>query len=150
LTNLRTTSISSLLDLSLALLSERDSKHTEDVSISSLDINVCLDKSLPLADHGAELIGGEIHSVEVSEAVAALDVFDAELDVTVSISLVVLEVSEGAGEDTSLEAIRGNFGSLSAGDEGLADVAGVEYARGFNVIPVLLGKGIGAALIEIK
>jgi hypothetical protein len=150
LTDLRTASIGSLLNLSLALLSERDSKHTEDVSISCLDINVSLNKCLPFTDHRAELISGEIHSIEVSEAVAALDVFDAELDVAVSISLIVLEVSEGAGEDAPLEAIRGNFSSLSAGNEGLANVTGVEYTRSFDVIPVLLGEGINAAIKEIK
>jgi hypothetical protein len=150
LTDLRTTSISSLLDLSLALLSERDSKHTEDVSVSGLDINVSLNESLPFTDHGAELISSEIHSIEVSEAVAALDIFDTKSDVTVSISFVVLEVSEGASEDASLEAIRGNFSSLGAGNEGLSNVTGVEYAGGFDVIPIFLGEGISAAIKEIK
>ena len=44
----------------------------------------------PFADQWAELIDGEIHAIEVGEAVASLDIFDTELYVTVSIGFVVL------------------------------------------------------------
>lgn len=35
-------------------------------------------------------------------------------------------------------------GSLSSGDQSLAQVADVEHGRGFNIVPVLLGERIDA------
>jgi hypothetical protein len=38
-----------------------------------------------------------------------------------------------------------NLGTLGPGDEGHADVAGVEQRRRLDRVPVLLGEGINAA-----
>ena len=37
-----------------------------------LDVNVGLNEGLPLLDHGPQLVSGQGHSVEVSQAVLAL------------------------------------------------------------------------------
>lgn len=39
-------------------------------------------------------------------------------------------------------------GSLSPGDQSLAQVADVEHGRGFNIVPVLLGERIHAGKDE--
>ena len=118
--------------MSLALLGEGNAEETEDVSIGGLDVHVGLDQSLPLAHHGAEFVGCEIHAVEVGQAVAALDIFDAELDVTVCVGFVVLEIGQRDGDHSAFQAVRGNLGALGTGDEGLADFAGVEDGGGLD------------------
>lgn len=39
-----------------------------------------------------------------------------------------------------------DLGTLCPGDEGLANVAGSEQSRRLDVVPVLLGEGIDAAI----
>ena len=39
-----------------------------------------LDEGLPLLDHGPELVGGQVHAVEVGQAVLALDILAQELE----------------------------------------------------------------------
>ncbi len=51
------------LDLALALLGEGDAEDADRVAIRGLDVHVGLNQRLPLAHHGAELVGGEIHAL---------------------------------------------------------------------------------------
>jgi len=135
--------IRSLLELVGATAGEANAKHTEGVAISSLDVNVGFDKSLPFADNRAKLVGGESHTVEVGKDVLSLDIFNAEAHLAECLILIlVVEVSEGDLKDTALETIRGNLGTLSAGDEGLANLTDREEGRSLNIIPVLLGEGV--------
>lgn len=99
---------------------------------------------LPLADHGAELVRGHVHAVEVGEAVLALDLIDSQLDLTERVLLVLVQVSERDLEDTALQGIVGVLQTLGAVDEGLANLANVEGGRSLNVIPVLTGEGVNA------
>lgn len=65
------------------------------------------DHYLPFLDHGAHLVTGQVHAVEVGEAVLALNILGDELEFAEG-HLVVLQVSEAHLEHTSLQAIGGD------------------------------------------
>merc|ERR1719354_410446 len=52
------------------------------------------------------------------------------------------QISLVAFKDTSLKTIGSNLGSHGPGDQSLSDLAAVEHAWGFDIIPVLLGEGV--------
>jgi len=122
--------------------SEGDAKETDDVAVGCSAIHVGFNDGLLLSDEGAELVAGHVHAVEVQQAVVSLDVFDAELDFAVRQGFVLLEVRQGDFDHTALQVLRGNLGSLSLGDEGLAAVLDAEDGRGDQLVPFLLGEGI--------
>jgi hypothetical protein len=99
---------------------------------------------LPLADHGAELVRGHVHTVEVGEAVLALDLINTQLDLAERVLLALVQVSEGDLEDTALQGIVGVLHTLGAVDEGLADVANLKGRRSLDIVPVLAGEGVDA------
>lgn len=68
------------LDLSLSSLGESKSETSEDISVSSLGLNESLDKGVPFLDHGACLISGDVHTVEVGVAIETLDFINLELE----------------------------------------------------------------------
>lgn len=72
-----------------------------------LKIHKFLTQYLPLLDHGAHLVAGQVHAVEVGETVLALNIFGDELELTEG-HLVVLQISEAHLEHTSLQTVRGN------------------------------------------
>ena len=113
--------VGGLLDLVGASLGEGDAEQAEEVVVGGLDDNVGLDQGLPLADEGGELVVGEVETVEVGQAVLALDLVDAELDLAEAVVLILLEVGEGSLEDAALEGVVGVLQTGGAVDEGLAD-----------------------------
>lgn len=119
--NLRRAGVGSLLDLVGATLGEGDGEQTDEVVIGGLHGNVGLDQGLPLADQGAQLVGGKIQAVEVGQTILALDLIHAELDLAESVVLVVLEVGKRDFEDTALQGVVGVLQTAGAVDEGLAD-----------------------------
>lgn len=121
--DLRCGGIGGLLDLVGAALSESDGENAEEVVVGSLDGDVGLDQGLPLADEGAELVGGEVKAVEVGQAVLALDLVDAELDLPERVILILLQVRQGNLEDTALQGLVSVLETGGAVDEGLADSA---------------------------
>jgi len=90
------------------VLGEGNREHSEGVAIGGLDIGEGLDGRLLLLDHGPELVGGDVHAVEVGQAGLALDFFDDELELPEGL-LVLVEVSERNFEDTSLKTVRGDL-----------------------------------------
>lgn len=114
-------SIGSLLNLVGATLGEGNGEQTDEVVVSGLHGDVGLNERLPLADEGAQLVGSEVQAVEVGQAVLALDLIDAELDLAEGVVLIVLQVSEGDLEDTALERVVGVLQTAGTVDEGLAD-----------------------------
>ena len=68
---------------------------------------------------------GEVETVEVGQAVLALDLVDAELDLAEAVVLILLEVGEGSLEDAALEGVVGVLQTGGAVDEGLADTGRV-------------------------
>jgi len=69
-----------LLNLVGSSLCECNGENTEEVVVGGLDNDVTLDEGLPFPDERSELVGCEVHAVEVRQAVASLDFVDTELD----------------------------------------------------------------------
>jgi hypothetical protein len=67
----------------------------------------------------------EVETVEVGQAVLALDLIDAELDLAEAVVLILLEIGEGSLEDTALQGVVGVLETGGAVDEGLADTGRV-------------------------
>lgn len=120
-TDLGRPGVGGLLDLVGAPLGEGNGEQTEEVVVGGLDDNVGLNQGLPLADEGSKLVVGEVETVEVGQAVLALDLVDAELDLAEAVVLILLEIGEGCLEDTALEGVVGVLQTGGAVDEGLAD-----------------------------
>ena len=68
-----------------------------------------LDEGLPLANKGAELIGGEAHAVEVGQAVLALNLVNPELDLAEGLLLILVEIGQGYLDNTTLQRVIGVF-----------------------------------------
>ena len=148
LTDLGGLGVASPGNLTAPALGESQEEDTEGVSIRGLDIDGGLDQGVPLTDKRAELVSGQIHSVERGEAVGALDVLDLELHLPESLVLILVQVSEAALDDPAPQSIRGDLGTLGAVDNGLTDVGVGEEGRGPDVIPVLLGEGVDDLLFK--
>lgn len=119
--NLGRGSICGLLNLIGPLLGEGNGEETEEVVVGGLDDDIGLDEGLPLADEGAELVGGEIEAVEIGQAVLALHFVDAQLDLAESVILILLEVGERDFEYPTLEGVICVLDTGGAVHEGLAD-----------------------------
>lgn len=63
---------------------------------------------MPLLDDGAELVAGELHAVEVGEAVLALDILADEAELA-EVELRLVEVAERHLEDTALQEVAGDL-----------------------------------------
>jgi len=94
------------LDLIVLLLGEGDAEHADGVAVRGLDVRVALDGGLPLLDERAQLVAGELHAVEVGQAVAALDVLDAQGDLAVALVVIVVEVGEVDLADAALKNLK--------------------------------------------
>lgn len=128
--------VRSLSDLEFGLLGEANDEDSDDVAVRSLDVAEALNKRLPLLDERLQLVGGEIHAVEVGEEASALDVFNLQDDLLVE-RLVVLEVVEADFVDPAHEAVLGELHTLGSGDNGMANVSLCEVGRGLDIIPFL-------------
>jgi len=148
LTDLGRLSIGGLLDLVAATSSEGNDEKTDKVTVSGLDINESLQKGLPLLDEGTELVRGEIHTVEVGEAVLALDFINSQLDLAESTIFVLGEVTERDFDNTTLKVVVGVSETLGAVDKSLTDLANIEHRGSLDVIPVLAGEGVNDLLLQ--
>jgi hypothetical protein len=94
------------LNLVLVTAGESNSEGTDEVAVSGLGLNEGLDNGVPLLDEGAELIAGDVHTMEVGEAIEALDFLNLDLDLSPGRLVgVVVELTEGDGEDTAAEGV---------------------------------------------
>lgn len=121
--DLRRPRVGGLLDLVRSSLGEGNAEQAEEVVVGGLDDNVGLNEGLPLADERAQLVGGEVETVEVGQAVLALDLINSQLDLAECVVLVLLEIGEGDLEDAALERIVGVLETSGAVHERLADTA---------------------------
>lgn len=128
--DLRRSSVCGLLDLVWSSLGEGNGEEAQEVVVGGLDNDVGLDEGLPLADERAELVRGKVEAVEVGQAVLALDLVDAELDLAEGMVLVLLEVGERDLEYPALQRIVGVLETGGAVDEGLADTAETHVSTG--------------------
>jgi len=139
--------VGGLLDLVVGLLlGEGDDEHSEVVVVGGLGVDGALDHGLPLLDHTAHLVSGEAHAVEVQDAVLALDILAHQLEFSVSLTVRV-QVSLVAVVDSTLESVGGDLVTDGSGDEGVADVSGLEDCWGLDGVPVLLGEWVDDLLL---
>ena len=116
--------IGGLLDLVGALLGECDGEEAEEVVVSGLDCDVGLNQGLPLSDKGSELVGCEVETVEVGQAVLSLDLIDTELDLSESVVLILLQIRQRNLEDSALQRIVCVLETSGSVDKSLADTTG--------------------------
>lgn len=97
-------------DLAASSLGEANAEHTEEVSVGSLGLDKGLNSGVPLLDDGAELVAGDIHSVEVGVAVEALDFFDLHLHLSPSLFVAVsVQISQRYLKHTASQAVSGDL-----------------------------------------
>ena len=99
--------VSRLLDLVNSSSGEADDEDSKQVSLCCAHILVSLNQGLPLSHERSKLVLGEIHAVEVGQAGSALNLFDAELELSESLLVVLVQVSQRSLHDTALERIVG-------------------------------------------
>jgi hypothetical protein len=134
--------VGGLFDLALALfLGESDDEDSEVVVVGGFGINGALDHSLPFFDHTAHLVSGERHTVEVQDAVFALDIFADKFEFSVSLTVIV-EVGLVAVVDSSFKSISGDLVTDGSGDQGVADVSDFEDGWGFDGVPIFFGEWV--------
>lgn len=138
--------VTCVLDLSVLRSSEGDAKHTNNVSIRCTTVHIGLNNGLLLSDQTAKLITSHVHSVEVEEAIEALNVLDTKLDFAEGVRFILIQISQRKFHDASLQALRRNLCSLRLGDEGLADILGGEDGGSNKVVPFLLEERINSLL----
>jgi len=138
--------VGGLLDLVLPLLGESDAGETERVGVARLDIHASFDHRLPFLHHRSGLVGGEVHSVEVGEAVTPLNILADETELAEG-NLVVLKISQGNFIDASFQTVGGDAGTRGLVDGGLADAPGVEHDGGSDVVPFLAGERVDDLLL---
>ena len=134
--------IAGRLNLSWCFLGESNAEHSNDVSIGGLGLSVALNKRVPLFDHGAGLISGDVHTVEVGVAVESLDLIDLELKLSPVLSAGrVVAVGKSSGENTTSETVGrvDETGSLVYWGHG--DLSLIE-SWGKDVVPFLSGEWV--------
>lgn len=147
-------SVGSLLVLTLAALGEGKGEEADDDSIGGLNLNDGLDERLPLTDEGLGVVRGQGHSVEVGEALVTIDVVGDELDGAVTLVLgILVQISEGDGEDTSHQSVRGELLTSSLVHTSASNEAGSrsgatssEKRGSTDAVPLLLGEGVNGLL----
>jgi len=121
---------------------EGNAKETNSVSIRGTAVNIGLNDGLLLSDERAKLVTGHVHAVEVQQTVVSLDILDTKLDLAVGKGLVLLEIGEGDLDNTSLEVVRGDLGTLGLGNQGLSAVLLGKDGRSDELVPFFLEERI--------
>lgn len=112
LTNFRALGVGRLFDLIGRALCEANDEKTKVVAVGRLNSCVGLDQRVPLLDNGADLVACERHAVEVSEAVAALDIFTDETELA-EVHLALVQIAKRHFEHAALEEVACNACKLT-------------------------------------
>lgn len=113
--------VGGLLDLVGAALGEGNGEEAEQVVVGGLDGDVGLDQGLPLSDKRSQLVGCEVETVEVGQAVLALNLVNSELDLAESVVLILLQVRQGNLNDSALQGVVGVLQTGGTVDQSLTD-----------------------------
>jgi len=110
LLSLGSLSVASSLDLVLVASGEGNSENSHEVAVVSLGLNESLNEGVPFLDKRAELVTGDVHTVEVGVAVETFDFLDLDLNLSPRglVSLVV-ELTKRDGEDTTTKGVSGDL-----------------------------------------
>lgn len=119
--DLRAGSICGLLDLVWSSLREGDGEKSDQIIVSCLDGNASLDQGLPFSDQRSQLVGCEVKTVEVGQAVLALNLINSQLDLSECVVFVILEIGQGDLEDSSFEGVVCVLETCSSVYEGFAN-----------------------------
>lgn len=117
--DLRRARVCGFLDLVGASLRESNGEQTDKVFVGRLHSDVGLDERLPLAHKRPQLVGGEVQSVEVGQAVFPLNLVDTQLDLTESVVFVILKIGERDFENSAFQRVIGILQTSGAVDKGL-------------------------------
>jgi len=99
---MRVLGIAGSLDLLSGFLGEGKGEKSEAVTIGGFALNESLDERMPFFNHGACLISGDIHTVEVGVAIHSFNFVNLEFELSPSLGLrLVVAVSQGDAHDTS-------------------------------------------------
>ena len=135
-------SVAGGLNLSWCFLGESNAEHSDEVSIVGFGLDVSLDERVPLFDHGASLVSGDVHTVEVGVAVKSLDLIDLELKLPPVLGIGrVVAVSKGGGENTTSQTVSRVDETGSLVDWGHANLSLVK-SRGKDVVPFFLSEWV--------
>jgi len=119
-------------------LSETNTEKSEEVAINGLGLHEGFDEGVPLLDEGAELVLGNVHTVEVSEAIVALNFFNLDLDLSPGLSTAVsVQISQRYFEYSALQTVSGVLlsSSLVAGGDGWD--SHIEDCGYVHIVPLL-------------
>lgn len=138
---LRALGVAGGANLSAGSLGETDAEHTEEVAVSGLGLHEGLDGCVPLLDNGAELIAGDVHTVEVGIAVEALNFFDLDLHLSPGLFVAVsVQISQRYLKHTTLEGVSSNLLTSSSVAGSKSGGSHVENGGNVNIVPFLLGE----------
>ncbi len=105
---LRVLGVAGGLDLAGGSAGEADAEESEEVAVSGLGLHESLDEGVPLLDEGAELVLGDVHSVEVGVAVVALHFFHLHLHLSPGLGAACsVQISQRYFKHSALQAISG-------------------------------------------
>jgi hypothetical protein len=128
----------------MCFLSESNAEHSQDVSIGGLCLNERLNKGVPLLDHGAGLISGDVHTVEVGVAIESLNFSNLELELSPVFGLGrVVAVSKRSSENSISQTVSRVNKTGSLVTWGKRNASLVE-AWSKDVVPFFLGKWMGS------
>jgi len=147
-TDLGRLGIASLLELIILLLGEGNAKHTDNVPVGGTGINIGLEDGLLLLDQGAKLVASHVHAVEVKKTVESLNILNTKLHLAVAHGLIVVKVGKGDFNDTSLQSIGGNFGTLGLGDDGLSAFLLGKDGWSDELVPFFLKEGVDCLFLS--
>ena len=135
-------SIAGSLNLSWCFLGESNAEHSDDVSIGGLGLDESLNKSVPLSDHGASLISGDVHTMEVSVAVKSLNLINLELELSPVLGIGRgVAISEGGAENTTSQRVGRVYETGSLVNWGHSDASLIE-AWSKHIVPFLFGEWV--------
>lgn len=104
--SLRALGVAGSSDLLSGSLGEADGEHSEEVSVSSLGLDEGLNGGVPFLDNGAQLVSGDVHSVEVGVAVKSLNFFDLHLHFSPGLFIALsVQIGQRYFEHTTLQAV---------------------------------------------
>jgi len=103
---------------------------------------------VPLLDKSAELVTGDVHTVEVGKAIETLDFFNLDLDLSPgNLMSVVVELTKGDGENTATEGISGLLLTSGLVARGEGRDTDIEDGGNVNVVPFLLVESVDLLLV---
>ena len=127
----------------LGSLGESNGEESQDETIGGLGLDVSLDKGMPFFDHGACLVSGDVHTIEVGVAIESLDFVNLEFKSSPCLSFcLIVAISERDSVNTTFQV----FGGLLLSDclvcWGKCNASLIE-AWGKDVVPFFFHEWMG-------